>query len=230
MEKIKLILLHGAIGSQDQFKNLLPHLKDKMEVYTFNFSEHGGEPLSDTPFSIERLAHDVMKQMDQQGIARAHFFGYSMGGYIGLYIARWYPQYIDKLFTFATKFYWDEAIAQKEVTMLNPVVIQEKIPVFADMLAQRHAPEDWKLVLLKTAELLYGLGKTNPLTEADLQAITLPVLVGVGDKDSMVGVEETTSLYSNLSHGELYIMPDTPHPIEKINAEKLAQEMCRFFL
>lgn len=47
----KLLLLHGALGSKNQFKSLKEILKSDFDVYDFNFEGHGGL-VSDADFSI----------------------------------------------------------------------------------------------------------------------------------------------------------------------------------
>ena len=109
-----LLLLHGAIGSKEQLEPLAALLKDDFIVHTLSFSGHGGNPIPDEPFSIGFFAREVLQYMRQQNIERANIFGYSMGGYVGLYIAKYYPEKLLKIITLATKVQWGEAIAAKE--------------------------------------------------------------------------------------------------------------------
>ena len=114
-----LLLLHGAIGSKDQFPSLVQLLSSDYDVHTLNFSGHGGSAFASEPFSIPLFANDVLNYMQEHGIAKASIFGYSMGGYVGMYLAKHRPEKINKLITLATKYHWDEVIAAKEVQMLN---------------------------------------------------------------------------------------------------------------
>jgi pimeloyl-ACP methyl ester carboxylesterase len=51
--------------------------------------------------------------MQQNQLENAAIFGYSMGGYAGMYLAKYFPERVSKLLTLATKFYWDEKIAAR---------------------------------------------------------------------------------------------------------------------
>ena len=89
-----IILLHGATGNKEQFNkaeilNLAEH-----RVHSFNFSGHGGVPFSPDNFSIECFAKEVIDFMNEHKIDRANMFGYSMGGYVGMYLAVHYPDKI----------------------------------------------------------------------------------------------------------------------------------------
>src|ERR1051326_9543575 len=86
-----LLLLHGAIGSKVQLEPLASLLGDKYSVHSMNFSGHGGEPLPEQ-FSIAGFANDVLSYLEGNNLPRVNIFGYSMGGYVALYLARHYPQ------------------------------------------------------------------------------------------------------------------------------------------
>ncbi len=222
-------MLHGAIGSSVQLEPLAELLTDTFKVNLLNFSGHGGKPVTEEIFSIEMFAKDVLYFIDKGRLEGINIYGYSMGGYVALYIARHYPGKINKIFTTATKFNWNEDTSLKESKFLNPEIISEKIPKFAEQLSERHSPEDWRIVLNKTAEMMIGLGKNKTLKDEDFSHIENDVLVSVGDRDNMVTIEETIDVYRKLKKGRLLILPSTQHPIEKINAERLANEIKLFF-
>jgi pimeloyl-ACP methyl ester carboxylesterase len=217
-----LLLLHGAIGAKDQLQPLANALKDKYIVHSINFTGHGGEAFPNEPFSIELFAKDVLTYLKQNKIEQANIFGYSMGGYVAMYLAKHHQQKINKVVTLATKFHWDETIAAKEIKMLDAAVIEQKVPVFAAQLQQRHAPQNWKLLLERTAAVLTSLGKNNELKLEDYASITIPCLLLLGDRDKMITTEEIFAVYKHLPNAQLGMLPATPHPIEQANINTLA--------
>ena len=223
-----LLLLHGAIGASSQLYPLEERLSAGYNVYTLDFTGHGGKQLADTPFSMEFFAEDVLQFMKQEKLDKVSIFGYSMGGYVGMYLAKHHPDKIGKLITLATKYHWDEAIAAKEVQMLNPEKIEEKIPAFAQALMERHAPDDWKQVLEKTREMMIALGNDNTLKPEDYSSITTPALILIGDHDKMVTLEETIAVYRSLPNGQMGILPNTQHPIEQVDTNLLSFMIKRF--
>ena len=223
-----ILLLHGAIGAKDQLQPLANALQENFIVHTLDFTGHGGTAIPGEGFSINLFAAQVLGHLDEHNIEQANIFGYSMGGYVAMYLAKHYPQKIKKLVTLATKFYWDETVAAKEVKMLDPDTIQQKIPAFSQQLEQRHAPANWKEVLQKTKELLEGLGRNNPLQLKDYTAIATPSLLLLGDRDKMITLEETVDVYKELPNAQLGILPATPHPIEQTDINLLAFFIKRF--
>jgi pimeloyl-ACP methyl ester carboxylesterase len=223
-----ILLLHGAIGAADQLSGLEEKLADSFAVHSINFSGHGGFPLTAENFSIKLFASEVIAFLDKKGINSIGIFGYSMGGYVAMYLAKYHPERINKIITLATKFNWDETIAANEIKMLNAKKIEEKLPQFAAILQKRHAPNDWKTLLEKTAAMLVEMGKDNPLKSSDYPVIQQPVLLMLGDRDKMVTLDETVDVYKNLAKAQLAILPNTSHPIEVVDSGRLVYEIRSF--
>jgi pimeloyl-ACP methyl ester carboxylesterase len=224
-----LLLLHGAAGASDQLKPIAAAMGKEFTVHTLDFSGHGSKPFPDKPYAISLFADDVLKYMDEHHLDRVAIFGYSMGGYVGMYLALHHPARISGLTTLATKFHWDPAIAHREAQLLNPDKILEKVPAFARTLGQRHHPKDWKRVLEQTAALLTDLGAAPPLRTDTWRAITVPVLLLLGDNDKMVSLEETLAVFKGIPGAQLGILPATPHPIEQVDTTVLACLLRRFY-
>lgn len=226
--KHNLILLHGALGSKDQLDELINLLQPIFEIYTFNFSGHGGQVM-DEAFTIDKFVGDTIAFMDMQDLAFAHFFGYSMGGYVALRLAKDYPARVKKIMTLGTKFKWDPESASKEVRMMNPDIIEQKIPAFAASLQERHQPADWKKVMTHTAEMMTELGAGKAMTAADFMSIENEVLVCIGTHDHMVSIEESEITAMQLKNGHLKIIEGFKHPLEAVDKNVLAS-ICRDYL
>lgn len=57
-----------------------------------DFRGHGRTLCDDLTWDSRRIAEDMLLFMDYMDIGRAHLFGYSMGTYVGLYMASGYPE------------------------------------------------------------------------------------------------------------------------------------------
>ncbi len=216
-----LILLHGAIGSAAQLDGLRRKLPAEWPVFALNFPGHGGLP-TDIPFSIDLFADSVLDFLDQHEIAQAQFFGYSMGGYVALHVAWKHPERVRGISTLGTKLAWTPETAERETAMLHPDKIAAKVPAFAQMLNERHAPADWQEVVRRTADLLRGLGNGAALEMDAFRAITCPVFVGLGALDNMVTREESEQVAAWLPQGHFEVLPDTKHPFEQVDVDVLA--------
>lgn len=223
-----LLLLHGALGSEKQFKELKESLSSHFRLYSMNFNGHGGKPFLNGSFNIKGFAEEVIAYLAEQQLEKINIVGYSMGGYVAMYLARHYSANINRIITLATKFHWDALVAHKETSLLNPEKIEEKIPSFAASLRESHHPNDWKTLLRETSKMLQDMGNIPPLSDEDYIKINHPVLIMLGDRDQMVGFEETFAVYQRLPNAQLAVLPGSPHALEKIDNTRLAWEINRF--
>lgn len=225
----KILLLHGALGGRDQFTALSDKLADSFSVFSLNLEGHGGVEQSEREFKIQYFAEGVIEWMDKYNHKKLDIFGYSMGGYVALYLALHYPDRVGGIFTLGTKFFWNQEIAEKEAAMMNPDGMEAKVPAFAAILKKRHtSPNNWKEVVLKTGDLLQALGKKQEINSLEAKRIQHRVRIGVGDKDNLVDISEAKKLYELLPNAELMVLPSTPHPIEKVNIPRLATYIREF--
>ena len=74
-----LVVLHGLMGSLDNWQSLSRALSTEMKVYLVDQRNHGLSPHTDH-ISYPLMAADLLEFFDQQGIAKAHVLGHSMGG------------------------------------------------------------------------------------------------------------------------------------------------------
>ncbi|AWO00299.1 alpha/beta hydrolase [Chitinophaga alhagiae] len=230
MEQIKpaLLLLHGALGAHTDFDPVVPALAVHYTVYRFNFHGHGGSPLPVMPLSIPMFSRQLLDFIAEQKLAPVAVFGYSMGGYVALQAALEAPEAFSRIQTLATKFSWTPDTAAREARRLNAATLREKAPDYAAAQQQLHGEQEWGPLLAATAIMMENLGSEPLLTADTLKNITVPVRVMVGDRDAMVSIEETVATYRQLPQASLTVLPDTKHPLEKVNSAVLIWEIRSF--
>ena len=224
----EILLLHGALGSKDQFADLEITLAGNFKVHALNFSGHGRRPSHHHAFTIQNFAHEVLDWMNEHYDTTLDVFGYSMGGYVALWMARFYPDRIGNVFTLGAKLKWNDEEAEKEIKLLNPEQVVEKVPAFATELAGRPGEHEWKSVMSKTALLMKDLAHTH-LTDQDFLKMENKVLLGLGGLDNMVSKDETEYFHQLLKNSQLKIFDGVQHPIEKVPVSLLQNEIEKFF-
>lgn len=224
-----ILLLHGALGSKTQLDPLKTSLENGgYEVYALDFSGHHGEPF-EKAFGIETFTADVVRFLDKHQLKQIDIFGYSMGGYVALWLAHQHPEYAGKIVTLGTKFDWSPESAAKEIKKVDPDKIQEKIPAFARILEHRHQPVDWRELLYRTAAMMLKLGDHPLLTEAVFQKIRHEVLVLLGDLDDMADLMYSKKVAQYMPNGKFASLEKTPHPIERVDVKFLHRILVEFF-
>lgn len=220
--KPKLLLLHGALGSSKQLNSLKANLESQFEVYQLNFEGHGGN-LSTKRFSIQGFTDNLKDFLLEKNIDSIEIFGYSMGGYVALNFAFQNPKMVKRIVTLGTKFNWSEESAAREVKMLNPTKIKEKVPHFANYLAQLHGKNNWEEVMNKTAQMMLDLSKGMALKEGDFNRIQHNVTIGWGSLDKMVSREESEMVSQLLPNARFVEISDFTHPLQEIDPLQLAE-------
>jgi pimeloyl-ACP methyl ester carboxylesterase len=222
-----ILLLHGALGAGSQLEPLAALLREHAQVEILTFAGHGGLPLVPEEFSMPHFARQVQDAVARLG-GPVHVFGYSMGGYAALLAAQAVPSYFATITTLGTKLDWSPAGAAAETRLLDPATIEAKVPAFAEQLRQRHAPTPWAGVVKATAQLMLELGREPLLTAENMAKIELPVLALVGDADATAGTEASAALAGALPQGHYAVLENTPHPLERVDVDRLAERVLKF--
>ena len=83
-----MLLLHGFTDTWRTWTPVLPALEAGHAVFAPTLpGHHGGEPFGDTPMTIGASLDKLERQMDTEGVERAHIVGNSLGGWAALQLA-----------------------------------------------------------------------------------------------------------------------------------------------
>ncbi len=197
-------------------------------MHSLDFPGHGARPLTAHPFRLERFAEDVSAWLDTHAPEPVDLFGYSMGGYVALYVAATQPERVRSVFTLGTKLRWTPDVAATMCASLNAEKIAAKVPAFATQLAGVHHATGWQRVLALTCDALRALGDEPILSDAMLAGISCPVRLAVGDRDNTVAVEEVRNTARVIPRGEYEVLPNTPHAMERVPLQRLVWTLQQF--
>ena len=82
-----LVLLHGATSSWRCWRDVIPRLTDRYDVFAPNLPGHAGLPRPTSPHTVRDLADVLERQMDSAGFETAHLAGNSLGGWLAVELA-----------------------------------------------------------------------------------------------------------------------------------------------
>jgi pimeloyl-ACP methyl ester carboxylesterase len=214
-----LIVLHGAYMNIPTMGAIIPRLAETHKVYALEFQGHGRTTDIDRPITYPHLADDVAAFMDAVGLAQADVFGYSMGAAAGLQLVIRHPQRVRKLV--AASVAYDAAGWQPAFTAFIPQMTVEMfvaMPLAADYRKLAPDPDGFPALVAK----LIALEKEPMAWEADVRAITTPVLIITGDAD-VATLEHAVAMFRLLGGGgmgdmgqplpasRLAVLPATSH-------------------
>src|SRR5438105_12134038 len=113
-----VVLLHGWGATADiNFGLLYPQLARRWQVIAPDHRGHGGGIRSDEPFSLSACADDVAALLRHLDVGPATVLGYSMGGPIGMLLARRHPALVSGLVLCATAPYFATGKIQHALLM-----------------------------------------------------------------------------------------------------------------
>lgn len=223
-QKKSILLLHGALGTLNQFDTITPILQTHFEVHRFNFPGHGGRPIL-TDFSLNSFVESVLEYIQKNRLQTPVVFGYSMGGYAALKAEALSPGTFKKIISLGTKLNWSVESTHHQISYLNPDLIVQKSPKYAEALTTLHHPIDYTSFLVLTQKMIKILSEEQFLTPEEINKIKCKVHLLVGDRDSMVTYSETEEFKNKLNHAECHVFENTRHPIEMIDQRLLARQI-----
>ena len=216
------MLLHGANGSSSEIEPLAAALREHFEVFVPDWLGHGGREVP-ADIDVPALAADFIDAMDGRAIEHAWIAGYSVGGYLALYLAHRFPERVAGVFTLGTKFVHD-AKTIAHWTYLASVERLEPRPRAME-LARSHAPRDWREVARLNSRFFAGLGRESPLDDDALRAIDCPVMLANSNRDPIVPWEETLATARLLPHNKLVMFYGLAHPLRTVPVGSLAKAL-----
>ncbi len=223
-----LLLLPGMLGSLvSQWRNFVRPLSADFRVVTMDLRGHGRSQNNADNLNPEQMMQDISDLLDFLQIETVHIAGYNLGGYLGLMLALNQPRRVSTLLMHATKFYWTKEAASKMRRQLDPDIMAEKVPTYADRLVQEHGARHWRTLVRQAADLVAYLAE-NGLTERNAAHTQIPVLVSVGDRDKMVPLAEAQRLSQIIPQGELIVLPGVSHPYSSLRLIPLLPMMQYF--
>ncbi|MCP4422204.1 MAG: alpha/beta hydrolase [Chloroflexi bacterium] len=226
--KPHLLLLPGLLGAiSSQWRPFLKPLSESYRLLLVDLRGHGRSKNNAPTLDIKQMGNDLTGLLDHLNIERLHIAGYSLGGYLGLMLALSQPRRVATLLMHATKFYWTATAAQKMQQQLNPDVMAQKVPTYADQLVKDHGGRQWRILVRQAAELTVNL-VDGGLNEKQIANVQCPVLVSVGDRDELVPLPEAFRLSRAIPKGELLVLPKTRHPWQTVRLVPLLPTMRVF--
>jgi pimeloyl-ACP methyl ester carboxylesterase len=207
-----IILVHGFASSlQDNWVQTgwVKRLETAgRRVVALDCRGHGesAKPHDPAAYAGEAMPDDVIRLMDHLGIARAELMGYSMGGAVALGLIMRHPQRFHRAVlagvgTVSRGATESSAIADALRTD-NPSTISDAVARGFRWFAAQRGND------LKALAACIERGRGRPEPEA-LSAISVPVLVVVGEKDDLVGRGEV--LADAIPGARFVGIPDRDH-------------------
>ncbi|WP_294291820.1 alpha/beta hydrolase [uncultured Chryseobacterium sp.] len=128
--KETLVLLHGFMENLSIWSDMEPYLSEHFSLLKIDLPGHGQSEIVAEVQTMELVAEEVKKVLDDQNLDKVHLLGHSMGGYISLGFAEKYPESLKSLTLFFSTYLPDDA-EKKEQRIKSYRIIKDAFPHYA---------------------------------------------------------------------------------------------------
>lgn len=189
-----------------------------------------GEPIN-APYALKDLAADAVGLLDALDIKRAHVVGASMGGMIAQEMALGAPDRIDQLILMSTSHGPIDELDSETVEVGLAVLREQGLPALLELITLLPKAEPTASEVRVRAErpgyVEFADGKVHrcsgamyaamgmeltsrPDRLADLESLSMPTLVIVGDEDRLM-LAPSHRIAQAVPGAELVVVPDAAH-------------------
>lgn len=216
-------------------------LASRYRVLRYDTRGHGGTDAPAGPYALEQLAEDARALLRAVGIARTHFIGLSMGGFIGQLLALTRPEVLQSLVLCDTtsrippeaRPTWDERIRVAQTQGMEPHVEPTIGRWFTAPFREQRADvvNPVRAIIRGTPPQGY-IGCCHAIAALDLTdrlgGIRVPTLVIVGEDDPATPVAASRTIHERIQGSELVILKSASHLSNLEQAEAFNRAVTAF--
>jgi 3-oxoadipate enol-lactonase len=238
-----VVLIHGYPFNRSLWTEQTVALTSRFRVITPDLRGFGESDSSEGPATMNRMAEDVTKLMDQLGIQQAVIGGLSMGGYVALAFVKQFPSRVKALVLADTRAQADTEEAKQTRRQQAEKALSEGMAGIADGMLPKlltpdtvsKRPEVVKRVrdmMLKTkpqgaASALLGMAEREDLSEF-ISNIGVPTMILVGREDAITPVADSEKMESKIAPSRLVVIENAGHVSNLEQTEQFNFALLRF--
>lgn len=208
-----VILLHGGLGSRNDFLPLARHLSQYCRLIAIDSRGHGRSEPGTAPLTYHQLEQDIATVLDELGMREAGIIGHSDGGIVALRLAA--SGASAPRFIVAVGAHGDLPSNDPTRELYQGITADEWREMFAEAVqayeAENPAP-DFDRLFEATKAMWLGLGETAYPGEA-VRSISCPLLVVRGDDDFLVSRQHALELAEQVEGARLLNLPFASHTV-----------------
>jgi 3-oxoadipate enol-lactonase len=236
-----LVLIHGLCGSSAYWDKVIPELSKHYRVIAPDLRGHGESGVSDEAYVMKTMANDISELLEKLHISQAIIIGHSLGGYVALALAEYYPAKLSGLSLVHSSGFPDNDAGKVKRQVAIDDILKNGIETYINGLTPKlFSPEHLKS-MKENVEYIRQIGlATNPrgainiltgmITRVDrnhiLAEAQVPVLLIAGNKDQIIPNEQTFAVVGpNITQ---YTIEDCGHISPQEQPEQLIKQILAF--
>lgn len=238
-----VILVHGFCADSRMWSEFKSDLEEEHFVVVLDLPGFGTSEVIEGA-SIADMAEAVQRIAEKLKIKRCLYVGHSMGGYVGIELAKQNPSLLEGLVMFHSHPFADsieqKQHRQKSIDFIkrqgHVLYVKQLFPnLFAPGFARSNAFLVEKLTFRATNYSEKGI--INALTAMSnrvdnssvLKNISCPVLYIIGEKDMTISLNDSLAQTHLAAIGDIQVLPKAGH-MGMFEAKKLCSKVIRHFI
>lgn len=210
-----LVLQHWSLATMESWYEYgyVSALKNDYQLILLDARGHGAsdKPHRTEAYELKKRVEDVVAVLDDLGITQAHFFGYSMGGWIGFGVARYAPKRFRSLIIGGQHPYAQNMDGLRQLVRHGIENGPEALIAVWEEKFGTLSLETRERMLAYDYEALLAVAQDRESLESVLQTMRMPCLLYVGEMDDVYPIaKECAKQIANvtfvtlpgLGHGE----------------------------
>jgi len=238
-----VVLIHGYPFNRSLWNEQVEALSGNYRVVTPDLRGFGESDASEGPATMNRMAQDVAKLMDQLGIDRAVIGGLSMGGYVALAFVKQFPSRVKALVLADTRPQADTEEGKQTRVQQAEKALAEGVAGIADAMLPKlltpetvsKRPEVVKRVrdmMLKTkpqgaASALLGMAEREDQSEF-ISTIDVPTMIVVGREDAITPLADSEMMHAKIQNSRLVVLDNAGHVSNLEQTEQFNDALMTF--
>ncbi len=221
-----VVFLHGIGGNRTNWHDQLPSFGEHFHAVSWDGRGYGDSDDYEGPLNFAHFADDLIRLIDHLAVDRAHLVGLSMGGVIALDCVGRFPDRVATLtlcdslpgFSHLTPEQRREFIRLRQEPLLAGKEPRDIAPIVAKTLISK-APRPGcfdRLVesisaLHKDSYIKTVSGSVNYDRPPNLESITVPTLIVVGDEDALTPPATSRAMAQRIKGSEMVVIERAGH-------------------
>ena len=239
-----IVFAHPLLWGAEMFDSMISELAKDFHVVAVDIHGHGQSGYRDS-LTLDDMTNDFYRLIEKLDLSSVTWFGYSIGGMLGMRLALAHPEKVDSLILMATNAHLDAPEIKQQTLQLWEMfrdghradIAEPALQFFFARKTYENQPElveRYRNKLVNFKEVSGMFAAALAVFERDdigdkISAIKVPTLVIAGREDVTATPQEAEFIASSIPNAQLKIVEDANHllAVEK-SGEVL--EIIRAFL
>lgn len=234
-----LVCLHAYALDHTEWLDVAALLKSNFTLILPDICGHGRSPSPQGLYAMKDLAGDIIALLDHLDIEKSAFAGHSMGGYIALSLAKYYPDRVSGLALVASHAYADSP--EKRKSRLEDI---EKVKDHGPFQGLSEMPQNLsedpqvqQFCKAKVEQMDWNgvMGALSAMAEREdssefLKTFDLPLGIIAGVRDRFIPLEMSRKMAEDFQPDVYVEIENSGHMPMLENPEAVAEALANLFL